>query len=66
MLLNLIVRRCFCYHEIDYLVSSFYVPGTIDAFNRQSFMNFSRMLLFKKTTVIKKACVSVNEVKPEK
>ena len=38
---NLIVSRCFCYHEIDHLVSPFYVPSTTDAFNRRYCVNFS-------------------------
>ena len=40
----LTVSRCFCYDEVDHLVSPFYVPGTIDAFNQQYFMNFPHML----------------------
>ena len=31
--INFIVGRCFCYHEIDHLVSLFLWPGTINAFN---------------------------------
>ena len=34
--INLIVGRCFCYHEIDHLIYLSYVPGTINAFNRFS------------------------------
>ena len=30
---SLTVSGCFRYHEIDHLVSLFYVSGTIDAFN---------------------------------
>ena len=38
---NLIVSRCFCYHDTDHLGSPFFLPGTIDSFNRQYCMNFS-------------------------
>ena len=61
---------------IDHLVSPFYVPSTTDAFNPQHCMNFSLHVahigtficleFFKKTTVIKKSYVSVNESKPER
>ena len=63
---------CFCYHEIDHLVSLFYVSGIINAFNWHYCMNFRSMFhmcdiffllgVFKKATAVNKYCVSINEI----
>ena len=41
---NLIVSRCFRYHEIDNLGSLFYVHNTIDVFSWHYYMNSHHML----------------------
>ena len=61
-------------HLRDNLVSLFYVPGTIDAFNWHYYMNFRRMFhrgdnymlsIFKKETAVNKCCVSINKFELE-
>ena len=73
--INMIVGRCFCYHEIDPLVSPFlcawYNQCIQSALSYKFFSacctyeDFYMLGIFKKTTIIKKSCVSVNEVKME-
>ena len=72
---NLTVGICFCYHEIDHLVSLFLCAWYDQCIQSAllykffpaccTYEDFYILGIFKKTTVIKKSCISVNELKLE-